>query len=540
MASFLRSPTSLIDAGDQTPDHREDLIAWVVLAVILSLLGILYFRSTGTLIEINDEAGYLYGGSQIAATGAATYENAYNQQVGPYFTLSAFRVHRSGDPRFYLIYPLGYPLAIAATRLILPGWPQAIFYVAPAFALLAALGAFLLGRALRALPVGLWAALLLLLDPAIIRNGTRAFSDGPALACVLLGYAFLLAPRRASWLRGLTCGFFFGYACLIRQISVAALAGVPLWLFLNRAQWREQRATWLSMGLVLCASGGAVLIYNNTVFGGPFTTGYALQHHWIPYPAFSWQNFMGHSPIRPGGYRSVWEMVFRDVGVIGLLAAGLGVLALPRRASATFGLTVLAVALTYAFYAWPASDSGGRFVLPVLAILRLLAAFGLAWLFTKLRLRWEVALVVGVALILLLQGRPASDAFTEVQQRAEGTASRVAYVQAVAAQTAPESVFISRLYGDHFILYGRRSALLLEMLVTRAPGRYRKEEFAPTLTRAVQTLLSQGAPVYVVADGLAGTRAGFFDPLPVLQRQFQMTLCPDVSPPLYRVLPMSR
>ncbi len=58
-----------------------------------------------------------------------------------------------------------------------------------------------------------------------------------------------------------------------------------------------------------------------------------------------------------------------------------------------------------------------------LAILRLLAAFGLAWLFTRLRLRWEVTLVVGVALILLLQGRPASDAFTEVRQRAEGTAS---------------------------------------------------------------------------------------------------------------------
>ncbi len=539
MLDLIRSLTASIKAGGETTSRLGDRLAWTMLAAMLCLAGVFYFKSTGALIEINDEAGYLYGGSQIAATGVPAYEHAYNEQIGPYFTMSAFRVQRPGDSRLYLIYPPGYPLAIAATRSLLPGWPQAILYVAPVFALLAALGASLLGRAFRSPCAGLWAALLLLLDPAVVRNGTRAFSDVPALACILSGYALLMAPGRASWTRGIASGFFFGYACLMRQIGVVALAGVLPWLFLNRASWREHRSTWLGMALALAAFGATVLIYNTAVFGGPFTTGYALQHHWIPFPAFSWQNFLGQSPIRPGGYRSVLETVWGDLGIVGLSAAALGLLAMPRRVGGSLGLAALAVAVTYAFYAWPASDSGGRFMLPALAVLRLSAAFGLAWLFRRLHIRREVALVAGVALILVLQSQATSDAFAEVQRRTEDTASRVAYVQAVAAQTSPESVFISRRYGDHFILYGNRAALLLEMLVTREPGRYREEEFEPTLTKAVQALLDQGAPVYVVADGVSGTRAGFFDPLPVLKAHFRLKLCPNLTPSIYRIVPVA-
>jgi len=535
-----RNSSPILPSAATLWSRRYNRLILAGLLIVLSLAGVFYGRATGTLIEIYDEAGYLYGGMRIAEVGRPTYENQYNVSIGPYFTLTALKVQRPGDDeRFYPNYPPGYPLLIALVRLMFPGWQNGIFYVTPLLALLAALAVYGLGRRLGRGEAGLWAALLLLLTPVTIYNGTHAFSDVPALACLLMGYALLLTNERPSALRGMAAGVFFGYAWLIRQISVVELIGVAVWLWLNRAEWRHPRRAWLGMGVTLALLGAAVLVYNTRVFGGPFTTGYAPQHHWIPFPAFSWQNFLGQSPIRPGGYQAVLTTVWGNLGVLGLAGAAVGLCVTPRRPVITLGITALAFSIVQAFYAWPASDTYGRFLLPTLAILRLFVALGMAWLLGRLRARREIVLVLGTVLILLAQGPQALDTFRVVAQRTADTAARVAYVRDVAVRTPPTAIFISRRYGDHFILYGNRAALLLEMLVTREPGRYREEEFEPTLTRAVQALLDQGAPVYVVADGVSGTRAGFFDPLPVLKAHFRLELCPNLTPSIYRIVPVA-
>jgi hypothetical protein len=140
-----------------------------------------------------------------------------------------------------------------------------------------------------------------------------------------------------------------------------------------------------------------------------------------------------------------------------------------------------------------------------------------------------------MVLILLLQGSASLKTFAEVNQRNADTLARIKYATAVSAQTEASSVFISRRYGDHFILYGDRVALMPDMLVSREPGRYREEEFAPTLVVVVGNLLQQGIPVYVIEDGMAGTRIGFFDPMPVLRQHFQVNQCPGPAPAMYRV-----
>ncbi len=514
---------------------------WLILAGLLIVLGLaafLYGRATGTLIEIYDEAGYLYGGMRIAEVGRPTYEHQYNVSIGPYFTLTALKVQRPGDDeRFYPNYPPGYPLLIALAQLAQPGWQNGIFYVTPLLALLAALAVYGLGRRLGRGEPGLWAALLLLLSPVTIYNGTHAFSDVPALACLLMGYALLLTNGRPSARRGMASGAFLGYAWLIRQISVVGLIGVAVWLWLNRAEWRHQRRAWLGMGGALTLMSAAVLVYNTQVFGGPFTTGYAPQHHWIPFPAFSWQNFLGQSSIRPGGYQAVLTTVWGNLGVLGLAGAAVGLCVTPRRPAITLGIAALAFSMVQAFYAWPASDTYGRFLLPTLAILRLFVALGMAWLLGRLRVRREIVLVLGTGLILLAQGPQALDTFRVVAQRTADTAARVVYVRDVAAQTSPTAVFISRRYGDHFILYGDRTSLLLSLVTPSEPGRYLDEEFAPLLTTVVNKLLANQIPVYVIADGTGGTRVGFADSLPVLQTSFGLTPCFNREPAIFRIWP---
>jgi 4-amino-4-deoxy-L-arabinose transferase-like glycosyltransferase len=518
------------EAGD-----RVSPLLIAALAIVLVGLGIFYFRFTGTLIEINDEAGSLYSGLQIAETGAPNYDHPYNQLIGPYFTLNAFRVQRAGDPRFYVIYPPGYPLMIALARRLFPGWEQSIFFVSPLLALVAALGAYGLGRALHRPRTGLWAALLLLIDPVTIANGTRAFSDIPALACILLGYALLVKRGRSfPWVQGAAIGLCFGYACLIRNISAIALAGVAVWALLNWTELKQRWRMWLAMALSFGLLAAAALLYNRAYFGGLLTTGYTPEHYCIPYPLFSWQNFLGHSPIRPGGYRAVLETIGGDLEVVGLLAAALGLFLLPRRASLALGLTALLFALAYAAYAWPASGGGSRFLLPTLAILRVLAAVGLEALLSLWRRHRRAALALGLAVIVLLQGRAAVDAFRAVGERNADTAGRVAVAKAVAAQTAANSVFVARRYSDHLILYGHRAALLLELFVPRKSGRYYKEEFAPRLVSIVSDLLQKGIPVYAIEER---SESSFLDPMPVLREDFVLVLCPPDFPKVYRVWP---
>lgn len=518
------------------PARITSTVAHAILAILLCGMGMIYASHTETVIGINDSAGYLYGGIRISEVGIPSYEHPYNEEIAPYFTLNAFRVRRPGDARFYLTYSPGYPLLIAGVRRLLPSWEQGMFFVAPAATVVAALGAYLLGQALCSSRAGLWAALLLLLNPVIISNGTLSFSDVPALACLLIGYALLMRETRAPWAQGGWAGFFLGYACLIRYISVIALVGLLPWV-LARQRLKKRWRTWLACAFTIGSLGAATLLYNYHYFGGFLATGYAPQHGWIPYPPFSWQNFVGHSPIGAGGYRSVVETITENLGLVGLITTAVGLAAAPRRVTTSLSLTALLPALAYAFYAWPARGSGSRFIIVPLAILGLFSAIGLDWLLSKLRMNRSAAMAIGLAAIVVSNVLTAQTAFAAVSERRASTAQRIAFATSLAEHTASESVFISRHYGDHLILYGHRAVLAHNLIPTREQGGYREEEFAPGLSAAVSALLGSDIPVYVIDDAV-NARAGRFDPLPVLQEHFSLSRCPQYTPPVYRVWPL--
>lgn len=514
------------------------LDTWIVVLLLATLLGagLAYTHFTGRLIEINDATGYLYGGMRLAEAGSPSYEHPYNTTVGPYFTLNAFRVQRDGDDRFYLGYAPGYPALIAAARRLFPGWANAMFYVAPITAIAAALGAYALGCELQSKRAGLWAAILLLASPAMIDAGTRSFSDVPALACILVGYAlFVRRGRLPAWAYGALAGALLGYACLIRQISVVTISGIALGALFWHRRWREDKMRWLCFALVFGLFSLSLLLYQNVVFGSPFRTGYSVQHHWIPYPAFSWRNFVGDSPIWPGGYRSVLETLWGDLGVLGLLAAITGLVTPRWRMVAVFGSVGLIFALVYAFYAWPANGVGSRFILPTLVMMRLFAAAGLDRALTKWPGRRWSGLLVGTALVMLASAPSSVEAFQAAAQRNADTADRVAYAKHVAVQTPADSVFISQRYGDHIILYGDRAVLLTPLIMTPEVGRYREEEYVPGLAAVVEELLARDVPVYVIDDGTGGTRAGLLDPVEGLRATFALIECQGASPPVFRV-----
>jgi 4-amino-4-deoxy-L-arabinose transferase-like glycosyltransferase len=425
---------------------------------------------------------------------------------------------------------------VAVVRKLAPGSESAIYYIVPCCVAVSALAIYWLGAALHSRRAGLWAGLLFLLSAATVEIGTRALSDLPALTFILLGFVALIADgRMPAWGRGILAGFCFGFACWVRQVSMLAMGGVALWAISGgRQSWRSW-PKWVALGLTFGAMVAALLWYQASYFGGPLATGYAPEHHWIPFPPFTWQNFLGRSPIWPGGYRSTLQTLWEDLGAPGLALAALGCIFVRRRAGASLGVTAALFLVLYSFYAWPTSGVGSRFLLPGLAVAWLFAGAGLDRLLSALFRHRTASLAVGFAVVTALGVPSAVPAFRSAAQRSSEMAERIAFAKVISAKTDLDAVFISLRYGDHIVLYGERAVLLHTLIPSPERGRYREEEFEPGLNAAVGKLLEMGIPVYVVDDGASGSRAGLFDPVPALAKRYTLVPCPDTSPLVLRV-----
>jgi hypothetical protein len=511
----------------------------VLMAFLLAACTIFYFHTTIGIVRWNDPAAYVYAGRQLAATGAPVYVDENNALVGPYFTLHGFLVQRSqGDPNFYANYAVGLPLLIAlADRVLGPAVP-AHLVVVPSLAALGMIFVFALGRLLFGRWVGLLSAGLLALSVDYWTYATETWSDVPATALILGGMFFTIwAVRRNSGLGGAAGGFLLGYACLIRYPSALSFLPLGAYLVLTLRRQPLPRRALVALAAVLAAFLGAILLYNTAMFGGPLETSYDPRFGWVPWPAFSWQNFAGNSPVASGGLLLVLEALWTNAHLWLIVAIG-GLLVMPRAEAVLVGGNLALTILVYAAYLWPSRDA--RLVMFALPMIFLAAAYAVVWL---LRHRlpqgdWRYGpIIAGILLIWYLpQANQTGQALLARNRSARNVAARV---ESIAAGVEPNAVFLSRRYHDLLILYGQRSALHYALLAPPDPdsGSYQVEGYEGRLVEVVGQLLAQDKPVYVIpeAEGLQ-LREGLIEPFPILSTHFTLTL-QVADPPVYRVEP---
>ncbi len=179
--------------------------------------------------------------------------------------------HRPGPKgTFTSIYPLGYPLLLAAALKL--GGSLAPYVVAPLFAALLAWCAFLLGRELSTPWAGAIAALLIAASPVTLTHAVIAMSDVPATACWALAWVLSL---RAGLGAAASSGLATAMAVMIRP-NLAPLAVVIVGS-LVLSHWRGIALSWLRfLVFAACAAvGPVILMWSQAVlYGGPLNSGY--------------------------------------------------------------------------------------------------------------------------------------------------------------------------------------------------------------------------------------------------------------------------
>lgn len=511
----------------------------VMLVVLISLSAALYISSTITVIRWNDPAGYTYAGLRIAETGRPTYRDINNVRIGPYFTLHAFKVKPSqGNPDFYPNYSIGLPMLIAVASLLHP-IPLAEFYVVPVLGVIGLLTLFALGRMLFGRWVGLLASGLLAFNFIYWSGATENWSDVPAVTFLLAGILFSLrATRINSYLQGLLGGALLGYACLIRYPSFLAIIPLALYLLsITLGKYKPYRGlAGLLTGLGFLSL--LILAYNAVIFGGPFSTGYSPNHGWVPWSAFSWRNFLGQSPVGSGGYRAVLSTLWTNFHVGSLLAL-LGLCLMPRSTALLVGGNVAIFSGLYAFYLWPPTELGARFLLFPFAMLSLMIALLIVRVLDLVLKDRSYLYAITIAALVLAWHIPGfSTSQQKLAARNADAEAVVSLVQGLVSATEPDAVFLSHKYHDMIILYGKRSALYYSLLATSDPvsQSYRLADYESQLIRVVDELLKTETPVYVIKepDDLRFNQ-GPLDPYPILVTHFALAQV-WADPPAYRVL----
>lgn len=511
---------------------RRPQLEIVLLGVLIIVTILAYFRWTLTVSRWNDPGAYTFAGWQLAATGKPSYFDANNVAVGPYFTLHGFLVQRdSSDPDFYLSYPVGFPLLLAMVERVIGA--QAAWYVVPGLAVVGLLSLFGLGRMLFGRWVGLVAAGLLAFSVDYWTYGTENWSDVPAAALLLAGTCVAVwAARKNSSGGGLLAGALLGYACFIRYVSFLALVPLGLYLWFAMRSPRPYRAIGGVLG-GLAILFTAILVYNKVVFGGPLTSGYDPRHGWVPWPALSWSNFVGNSPVERGGILPIIVSLWRNLG-IGLIAAIIGLLLMPRVDALLVGGNALIFVLFYSLYLWPSNDA--RFVVYALAMLCLAAAVAIVRglsLVLRRRPRW-LALAV-ITLLIVWHLPKLQETQRSLAGRDRQAHNMVDQARSLASAAAPNAVFLSHRYNDLIIMYGQRSALYYALMAPPDPTTqsYQTDQYPAQLVSSVEKLIDQGKPVYLVKEPSSKTLLrGALDPYPILAAHFTLD---EVQPEVYEI-----
>ena len=309
--------------------------------------------------------------------------------------------HRPGPKgTFTSIYPLGYPLLLAAALKL--GGSLAPYVVAPLFAALLAWCAFLLGRELSTPWAGAIAALFIAASPVTLTHAVIAMSDVPATACWALAWVLTL---RSGLGAAASSGLATAMAVMIRP-NLAPLAAVIV-ASLVLSHWRGIALSWARflVFVIAAAVGPVILMWSQAVlYGGAFNSGYSSLSAYF----FS----VDRIPLNARLYPILFSRLHTALPALGLVAVPL-VLKRPRMIAAgdrpslvvltASGIIVVNYSLYLAYLTFEDWRSL-RFVLPAMFALFVLFAGVIDWcrLWLARRSAWLSAVaLIPVAIVVL-------------------------------------------------------------------------------------------------------------------------------------------
>jgi Dolichyl-phosphate-mannose-protein mannosyltransferase len=254
------------------------------------------------------------------------------------------------------------------------------------------------------------AAVLVAFLPDVVAHGGVAYNDLPlALAYLLSIQSLDAAVRRPTVGRGALAGLFLALALGIKFSAVILAPVAGLLVAAEAVSRKREPAWWLSLGLAIAAAIVAAGLALVLIYRGDFTLaefrygiGYTFDHvsggHGAP------GYLLGRTSVHGWWYFFPVAFLYKTPAALHILL--LGAVAGMARTSGTGGLRVMAasplrapvigVAVFGAALVTSSLDIGFRYALPVLPLVCIIAAVGVARLIESAgpQVRWAVAALV--------------------------------------------------------------------------------------------------------------------------------------------------
>jgi hypothetical protein len=489
----------------------QEVFFRLTLVVLIGGLTVFYLLFTERDVPPWDPSSMAILTANLSQGIGIQYQDAHNNQIGPYFNPHGFDIRSLNDPNPYSTFPPGFSLLLVPAYLL--GGLTALHFVPPLMGSLGLAAAAYLGWVLAGRWGAIFSVLLMGTSRVVATFATSLWSDGPSLALLMFGLALYVAgrsARRQRWLLG--SGIVLGLMISMKFINVLYVGWLLLFVCV-RTRWRQAILVGAGMLPGLCI----LLAYQAQAYGGPFTNAYqAWGHSLYGFPLFSVRYLFEKAPPPWNDISSqaIAAGMLRDMSVwLGLAFVGL---AIRWRSSNRVMLAMVGV-LNIALYAvsvfTPRQFINMRYLLPALAVGYLLAAVALAQVVQSLQRTAAHVVLVGVICVLCL-GQLTFVIAPELVQRNHETAQTIEAVVKTTESLAKAPVVLAYATADSFILYGRVSVL-----------NYRRVE-APSIAErnrlvfdAIEKLLAKNTPVYLVQDDMTQFRSIHTD----LEHHFALT-----------------
>ncbi len=510
-------------------------LPWLLLIILLIFTAVKWFELTERLPTGADTQGYVYAGKQIASGQGLFFEDSHNQSAGPYFSPFAFQIRRTEDSRLFFGFPPGFPILLAIGPL-LTGQIETIHLVAPFWALVGVVVTFFLGRHISQDEWGgFLSAAIVALSPDYWWFGTAAWSEIPTMVLGTLGTLLFLLSRQSKRKHSQKLWLSFLSACLlifsvyIRYANITLFPAFALYeLITARKKLFAERWRYLFF-FVLGLGVASTLLFNNWYYGGPFLTNYSPENGWYPTPAFSFSYAINESKKEGGSLLAIIKTLWANFPFIVLLLP-FGWRWMKRPLAWLTATMVITTVALYSVYAFVASGTNSRFLLPIYPFIAVAIAIALLH-FGKMLPRIQYKVISILALMLLLfWSVPAQN--QSLQIRNQHHRDYVTRIKELVAFSPPDAVFLSYANNDGIIFYGERSVLNYRRIPPSDGelGRYRLEELEPCLVQTVNRLLAQNKPVYFIEDG----NPTYWNTLDVVRENYELVVMQE-PPKIYQI-----
>ena len=285
LALYTTGDEGATETADWKPTRVQGLLA---LAAVFVLLATVHYLAVGDIAFVADEVVYL---TQSRWIRPGQWTASMDADIAPFFLMRQIGYldgHLVGQ------YPAGWPMVLAAFRMVGLEWWSSVILGTASIALL-----YRLGTKLHSRRVGAIAALLLATSQQFLFTHAGYMAHAITITCLLgATLCFLHGQDRRGWPRVL----YWAVAGLLLGITVAArpltglTAGMSVGLWMLARTWNaDRRAVATMIGAVIV--GGIVpaaffIAHNVAVTGGPLVLGYDAIHGGLYHLGFGTHGYM--------------------------------------------------------------------------------------------------------------------------------------------------------------------------------------------------------------------------------------------------------